>query len=137
MEASVIWERDLSFTGRAASGDLLPMASSSDKVGGFSPMELVLLGLAGCTAMDVIAILGKKGERVAGFEVRVRAERARAHPRVFTRSTLLYRLRGDGLDRAAVEQAIELSTTKYCSVHAMLGPTVAIDHSYELLEAKA
>jgi len=137
MEASVTWEHDLSFIGTAASGDRLPMASASDREGGFSPMELVLLALAGCTAMDVIAMLRKQGERVSGFAVRVRAERAQAHPRVFTRASLEYQLSGEGIHRAAVERAIELSTTKYCSVHAMLGSTVAIDHTYQLLEAES
>ena len=138
MQASVVWEHDLNFGGTAGSGALLPLASSISPGGGsFSPMELLLVGLAGCTAMDVISILKKKGQKISRFEVRVRAERASGHPRVFTRAALEYWVGAQGVDPATVERAIELSTTRYCSVHAMLGKVFPISHSCQVEELPA
>ena len=85
---------------------------------GASPMELLLLGLAGCTGMDVISILTKKRQPVTGFQVRVEAERAPAHPKVYTRIHLEYIIYGEGVSPKAVERAIELSETTYCSASA-------------------
>ncbi len=85
MRAEVRWKEGLDFTGRADSGYAVELASATAETGsGASPMELVLIALAGCTAMDVISILQKKRQQVTGFEVRVQAEKTEEHPRVFT-----------------------------------------------------
>jgi putative redox protein len=138
MDATVSWSGRMSFAGAAGSGFSLPLGADPAVGGdsdGFRPVELILVGLAGCTAMDVISILHKKRQAVSSFEVRAEAERAEEHPRVFTRVHLQYRVTGTGLDPAAVARAIELSESKYCPAQAMLRPAVPITSSFEVLEA--
>ncbi len=130
MEAKVVWKGRLNFEGRAESGFHLPLDGSLDAGGenhGFRPMELLVIGLAGCSGMDVISILKKKQQEVANFEVIVRADRAEQHPRVFTRVEMEYKVEGKAIDRAAVERAVQLSIEKYCPAYAMLGKAVPID----------
>jgi putative redox protein len=98
-------------------------------------MELLLVGLAGCTAMDVISILEKKQQRVTAFEVHAHAERAAEHPKVFTSIHLTYILTGAGIDPDAVARAIELSETRYCPAQSMLVKAAPITHSYDIREA--
>lgn len=140
MEANVVWKGKMSFEGAASgSGFKLPMGTSIESGGdndGFRPMELLLVGLAGCTAMDVISILEKKRQDVTGFQVLVQGERAQDHPRVFTDIVLEYVVTGHQVERAAVERAVELSATKYCSAAAMLGAVAKIDHKITVLEAE-
>lgn len=100
-----------------------------------SPVEMVLAAVAACTAMDVIAILRKKRQAVVGYEVTARGTRREEHPRIFTRIEVTHRLRGTGLSAVAIEEALRLSETKYCSVNAMLEKTVAIVHRYEIVPA--
>jgi putative redox protein len=131
MDATVVWSQGLSFTGSAAiSGFSLPLGADP-KVGGanegFQPLELLLVGLAGCTGMDVISILQKKRKEVTGFEVRAHAEQAIEHPRVFTRILIEYVLTGKDLDRESVERAVGLSETKYCPAQAMLRKAAPIE----------
>lgn len=131
MNASVMWKEGLSFTGSAGSGFSVPLGTNVEYGGaddGFRPLELMLVSLAGCTGMDVISILLKKRQDVTGFEVNVQAERAESHPKVFTSITVEYQFRGRNLDPAAVERAVELSETKYCSARAMLSQVVPIQH---------
>lgn len=130
-------KQGMSFTGSADSGFSVDLGTSPAVGGdddGFRPMELMLVSLAGCTAMDVISILRKKRQTVTGFEVQVNAERAKEHPKVFTEIFLTYVVHGTGIDPAAVERSIELSTTKYCSAHAMLSEAVSIGHDYEIVD---
>lgn len=139
MDAKVTWEQRLSFTGTADTGFSVNLGSSSGVGGdddGFRPIELVAVGLAGCTAMDVISILQKKRQDVMHFEVQVHADRAEEHPKVFTHVNILYLLEGHNIDPSAVERAIELSTNKYCPTFAMLSKAVQIDHSYEIKEGQ-
>ncbi len=124
MDASVVWKKGLSFTGTAAaSGFSLPLGADP-KVGGdndgFRPSELILVGLAGCTGMDVISILEKKRQKVTAFEVRAHGERAPEDPKRFTSFVVEYVVTGKGIDTDAVERAVELSETKYCTVMATL-----------------
>ena len=138
MHATVNWSGRMSFAGTAESGFSLPLGADPAVGGdtdGFRPIELMLVGLAGCTAMDVISILHKKKQAVSAFEVRAEAERADEHPRVFTRIHIRYRVTGTGIDPAAVARAIELSETKYCPAQAMLRPAVPITSSFEILDA--
>lgn len=135
MQAKVTWSQGLSFSGTADTGFSLPLGAKPEVGGdndGFRPMELIALGLAGCTAMDVISILQKKRQDIREFEVVVTGERADEHPRVFTHLTVEYRIRGVDIDPAAVERAIELSETKYCPAQAMLGDVVPIDLKFTI-----
>lgn len=104
------------------------------KDAGVRPMHLLLLGMAGCTAMDVISILRKKRQQVSGLTVEVRGDRAEEHPRVYERTELIYRVRGKDVDSKAVGRAIELSETKYCPAIAMLSQTAEISSRYEIEE---
>lgn len=120
----------MSFEGTADSGFKVPLGTFAELGGdddGFRPLELLAIGLAGCTAMDVISILTKKKQDVKNFEVRVHADRAEEHPKVFTHLTIEYIVSGKGLDRAAVERAVELSETKYCPAQAMFKKVAPID----------
>jgi putative redox protein len=138
MDAKVTWQGRMSFAGTADSGFSLKLGARPEVGGdddGFRPLELLLIGLAGCTAMDVISILQKKRQDVTGFEVRTHAERSDEHPRVFTHVRVEYIFTGRELDPAAIERAIELSETKYCSAHAMLSKAATIEHTYSIQEA--
>ncbi len=137
MDAKATWKHGLSFEGWASSGFTVNLGAALDVGGendGFRPMELLLVGLAGCTAMDVISILEKKRQQVTGFEVRAHAERANEHPKVFTEITLEYVVTGHNIDPEAVKRAVELSETKYCSAQAMLGKVANIQHKITILE---
>jgi putative redox protein len=98
------------------------------------PPRLLLLALAGCTAMDVISILRKKRQQVSGLSVEVQGSRADQHPRVYTRIEVLYRVRGNNVDPQAVERSIELSTTRYCPVIGMLSKVAEVNTRYEIEE---
>ncbi|MBN1247180.1 MAG: OsmC family protein [Anaerolineae bacterium] len=102
---------------------------------GLSPMELVLVGLASCTAMDVVSIMAKKRQPMTNFQVKVDAERADDHPMVFTKIHVTYVAYGEGIDEKALTRAIELSEERYCSVQAMLKQTAEITNSYEIVAA--
>jgi putative redox protein len=137
MEAKVTWKGQMSFEGSAETGFTLPLGADLIVGGnndGFRPMELIAIGLAGCTAMDVISILQKKRQEITGFEVRVDAERASEHPKVFTYIKVLYNIEGNQVDPAAVERAMELSATKYCPAQAMLSKAVEIELAYTITE---
>jgi putative redox protein len=139
MHASVKLKEGMSFTGSADSGFSVNLGASPSVGGaddGLRPMELMLISLAGCTAMDVISILRKKRQDVSSFDVNVEAERATEHPKVFTDILLTYIVHGRAIDEEAVARSIELSVTKYCSAHAMLSEAVPIRHSYEIEEAE-
>ena len=99
------------------------------------PMEMLLIGLAGCTGFDVVHILEKGRETVTLCTVDVEAERAETDPKVFTRIHLRFRVAGKGLARAKVERAVALSAEKYCSASIMLGKTAEISHEIELVES--
>jgi len=138
MDASVVWKKGLSFTGSAAaSGFSLPLGADP-KVGGandgFRPSELILVGLAGCTGMDVISILEKKRQQVTAFEVKAHGERASSDPMRFTSFLVEYVVTGKGIDPAAVERAVELSETKYCTVMATLRPAGPIERKITIRE---
>lgn len=102
---------------------------------GASPKELVLMGLGGCTASDVVSILNKKRAPVSNVEVRLTANVSEEHPQVFTDVHIEYVVFGDGVKPEDVERAIELSSTKYCAVSKMLRPAMAITHSWSIQPA--
>ena len=98
-----------------------------------NPMQALLAAVGGCSGMDVISILRKKRQQVTGYEIEVVAERAEQHPRVYTRIEVIHRVRGRDLSAVAIEEAIRLSDTKYCSIHAMLEPKVALSSRSEIV----
>jgi len=130
-EASVTWVENQTFNGRATSGHEIVV--DGDKNCGNSPMELVLIGLCGCTAFDVASILRKKREPFTSLEVRAEAERAPQPPTVYTKIKLLYRV-GGSVSKKAVEDAVKLSEEKYCSVAGMLKHTAEIRYQIEYLD---
>src|SRR5262245_60439943 len=101
-----------------------------------NPIQAVLTSVASCSGMDVISILRKMRQEVTGYEIEVTGERREEHPRAFTRIEILHRVRGHGVSAAAVEEAIRLSDTKYCSIHAMLEPAVQLVSRFEVLPAQ-
>ncbi len=131
MEARVTWVEDRRFVGQASSGHALVLDGSAEKLGP-SPMELMLIGMAGCTAYDIASILEKKRQVIDGLEVSARAERAEEPPRVYTRIQIEYVVRGRDIKPKAVEDAIRLSKEKYCSASIMLGKTAEISTSYRI-----
>jgi putative redox protein len=131
-EARATWMENQRFKGIASSGHEIVV--DGDKGAGNSPMELVLIGLCGCTAYDVVSILQKKRERFTSLEVRAQAERAADPPSVYTAIKLIYRV-GGKVSRKAVEDAVRLSKEKYCSVSAMLAKTAKITTEIEYLDS--
>lgn len=138
METQVTWKGKMSFMGASAAGFSVPLGTSTEAGGdndGFSPMELLLVGLCGCTAMDVISILNKKRQEVTDFDVKASAERTEEHPKIFTHILLEYVITGKNIDRAAVERAVELSATKYCPAQFIMGKSAVIEHKITIIES--
>jgi len=131
-KARTTWIEKQRFEGIAGSGHQIVVDGT--KAAGNSPMELVLIGLCGCTGYDIISILQKKREAFTSLEVSAQAERAAAPPSVYTEIKLLYRV-GGRVSRKAVEDAVRLSKEKYCSVSAMLDKTAKITAEIEYLDA--
>jgi len=131
-EAKTKWIDKQRFEGIASSGHAI--AVDGDKATGNTPMELVLIGLCGCTGYDVVSILRKKREPFTSLEVRAEAERAADPPSVYTRIKLIYRV-GGKVSHKAVEDAVRLSEEKYCSVSAMLQKTAKITTEIEYVDA--
>ena len=137
MKATLHWKENMTFTGMPDSGFPVQMDADSYFGGtnnGVRPMEMIALGLAGCTAMDVLSILQKKRQNVTGFEVRLDAPRSADHPKVFTSAVINYVVMGRNVDEAAVLRAMELSFTKYCPVQKMLEGAFPMDLRYEIYE---
>lgn len=127
-------EQGLRFGVTAGSGQRTVVDSGPGMVAP-SPVELLLVSLGGCQAMDVIAILRKKRQSVTAYEVDVTGERRAEHPRKYTRIDVLHRLTGRNIDPQAVRHAIELSHTKYCSISASIDPAIEVMHRFEIAEA--
>src|SRR5271167_3155231 len=132
IEAKAIWTDKDRFLSEATSGHALVMDTGEVKTAS-TPIVLVLMGLCGCTASDVVSILRKKREPLTGLEVVAQAERAADHPKVYTQIKLVYRVRGK-VTHKAVEDAVRLSKEKYCSVSAKLEKTARIEFEIEYAE---
>jgi putative redox protein len=118
-EAKVVWSGEgMDFTAHTAPGYTFRMRAPSDEQGA-TPMEYLLAGVAGCTAMDVVAILQKRRMALHGVAVEIVGKQAETPPNVYTHVTITYVVRGENIDPAAVERAIDLSKSKYCSASAM------------------
>src|ERR687893_1372991 len=133
-KAVVHFAGDGLFVGISPGGHAQVIETDSARASAATPMELLLLALGGCTAVDVISILKKKRERVTDYRVEVRGERRAEHPRAYTRIEVRHVVRGHKVSERAVASAIELSETKYCSVAATLRPGVELVSSYEIVE---
>ncbi|MGB0748398.1 MAG: OsmC family protein [Magnetospiraceae bacterium] len=137
-EAHLKWVDHMSFIGETGSGHAVVLDAKPEFGGrnlGPSPMELVLVGAGGCTAIDVVSILKKARQKVEGVEVFLQGERAETVPKVFTKINLHFVVTGHGVKESAVERAVKLSAEKYCSATAMLEKSAEITHSFEVREA--
>lgn len=130
MKSSVTWKSETTFDGLSQSGHSVVLDGDPAHTQGASPMELVLMGLCGCTAIDVVNILRKKREPFTGLTVSAAAEQAADPPKFFTHVKLTYRVSG-AVSRKAMADAVHLSETKYCSVAAMVSKTARIEYTIE------
>jgi putative redox protein len=133
-KATIYLAGDDLFVGVSPSGHAQVLDTNHERSSAATPIELLLIALGSCTAVDVVSILRKKRERITDYRVEVRGERRAEHPRAFTRMEVRHIVRGRQVSEKAVAQAIELSETKYCGVAATLRPTVEIISSYEIIE---
>jgi putative redox protein len=137
MKARVKWLDGRAFVGESGSGHAVVMDGAPEAGGrnvGVRPMEMLLLGLGGCTAFDVVMILEKGREKVTSCEVELDADRADTEPKVFTHVKLNFKLKGRNLKPAAVERAIKLSEEKYCSATAMFKHTARFETTWTVEE---
>ena len=140
MKARVQWLDGRAFVGESGSGHAVVMDGAPESGGrnvGVRPMEMLLLGLGGCTAFDIVMILERMREKVTGLDNALEAERAGEDPKVFTHVKLIYKVTGRNLKPANVERAVNLSAEKYCSATAMFEKTAKIEHSFEIIEEGA
>ena len=137
MNISVNWVDGLLMVGKSDSGHTITMDGPPESGGenlGVRPMEMLLLGVAGCTMIDVVTTLKKMRQDLTHCETKISAERATDHPKVFTDIHIQFILRGKDLDAKKVDKAITLSAEKYCSASIMLGETATITHDFEIIE---
>ncbi|MBT8117491.1 MAG: OsmC family protein [Gammaproteobacteria bacterium] len=138
MKARVKWVEAATFLGESGSGHAVVMDGPPDSGGrnlGVRPMEMLLLGMGGCTAFDVVYILKRARQPVDDCVVELSAERAESEPKVFTHIHVHFVISGEGLAEKQVARAVELSAEKYCSASLMLGKTAKISHDYEIITA--
>ncbi|RME34507.1 MAG: OsmC family protein [Gammaproteobacteria bacterium] len=140
MKARVKWVEQATFLGESGSGHAVVMDGPPEEGGrnlGVRPMEMVLLGMGGCTAFDVVHILRRARQPVLDCVVELEAERAETPPKVFTRIHVHFIVTGRGLAEKQVARAVQLSAEKYCSASIMLGKTAQITHDFEIRDADA
>jgi len=138
MKARIKWVEHMTFVGESGSGHSVVMDGAPENGGrdlGIRPMEMLLLGLGGCTAFDVVMILRKARQLVSDCVVEIEAARADTEPKVFTKIHVHFVVTGQDLADKQVARAVELSAEKYCSASIMLGKTAAITHDYEIVAA--
>ena len=137
MNISVNWVDGLLMVGKSDSGHTITMDGPPESGGenlGVRPMEMLLLGVAGCTMIDVVTTLKKMRQDLSHLETKINAERATDHPKVFTDIHIQFIVKGKDLDSKKVEKEITLSAEKYCSASIMLGETATITHDFEVVE---
>ena len=137
MKARIKWVEEATFVGESGSGHAIIMDGPPDHGGrdlGVRPMELMLLGMGGCTSFDVVHILKKSRQDVSNCVAEIEAERAETEPKVFTKIHIHFIVSGEGLSEKHVERAVSLSAEKYCSASIMLGEAgVKITHDFEIV----
>ena len=137
MNISVNWVDGMLMVGKSDSGHAITMDGPPEIGGenlGVRPMEMLLLGMAGCTMIDVVNTLKKMREDVVDCQTQVSADRSEEYPKVFTNIHVHFVLRGKKLNPLKVDKAIKLSAEKYCSASIMIGKTAIITHDYEIME---
>jgi len=137
MKARIKWIENVCLMGESESGHTLIIDGAPDIGGrnlGIRPMELVLIGLGGCTAMDVLSILKKQRQHFTDFAIDIQGQRADDHPKVYTAIHLHFIITGRNLNETHIKHAIDLSAEKYCSVSAMLGKTATMTYDYEIIQ---
>ncbi|MBI4730739.1 MAG: OsmC family protein [Chloroflexi bacterium] len=132
-EIIATWKGEMTFVGQNEAGGTVQMGTLNGKPG-VGPMQLLLVGLAGCTGVDIVGILQKKRARLDDMQVKVRAKRASDYPMIWTNIHVTYLLWGEGIRPKDVEQAVQLSEEKYCSVGIMLGNSATITSEYKILK---
>lgn len=133
---TITWQGGMKMLGETKSGHQILLDGPPELGGensGARPMELLLLGLGGCTTVDVVSTLKKMRQSVEGCEVKIDSTRAEDHPKIFTQIHLNFEIKGDNLDEKKIAKAIELSAEKYCSASIMLGSLAKITHSFKVL----
>jgi putative redox protein len=138
MKARIKWVEGVTMLAESGSGHAVVMDGPPDHGGrnlGVRPMEMLLMGMGGCTQFDVLLILRRGRHDVRFCEVTLDAERAESDPKVFTRIHAHFRVGGQGLTEKAVERAVRMSAEKYCSASIMLGAMAEITHDFEIVEA--
>ncbi len=137
MRAKITYVKGLQFVGNAPSNHAIVM-DSDPSVGGQNtgprPLELLLLGIGGCSGMDVISILKKKKQNITGLDIQVSGEKAESYPKKLTGITLEFIVKGKDISEEAVRRAVDLSMTKYCSVKATLEGSAKINFSYQIIQ---
>lgn len=137
LEGTVDLLEGMTFSATSGTGHTLTLDAASD-VGGMNrgprPMELFLLGLGGCTGMDVISILRKMRQTITGYRIHVTGEQAETHPRIFTSITVEHIVRGQNVNVDSVRRAVELSATRYCSASAMLSKVAKIEERFHVFD---
>lgn len=137
MDAKVTFVKGMQFVGTASSGHAVVLDGDHEVGGedtGLRPSELLLIGLGGCSGMDVISILRKKKQEVTSFEINVHGNKVESHPKRFENMTVEYVVKGRNISEDAVKRAVELSFTKYCSVKATLEGSVNLSYTYKIIE---
>lgn len=137
MKCRIKWLDHMSFVGESDSGHSIVMDGAPEAGGrnlGVRPMEMLLLGLGGCTAFDVVSILHKSRQQISDCEVEIEAERADEIPKIFTHIHVHFIVSGRGLDEKKVSKAVSLSADKYCSASRMLEKAASITHDFEIVE---
>lgn len=138
LQAKVKWVNGLQFVGETGTGHAVVMDGDKEVGGnntGMRPMELLLVGLGGCSGMDVASILQKKKQQVTGIDINVKGEKADSYPKKFTEIEMEFIVSGKDLSEEAVKRAVELSMEKYCSVKATLEGTAKISFSYRIVQS--
>jgi len=138
METRITWKGNVSFLAESGSGHSVLMDGAPEAGGqnlGPRPMEMLLMGLGGCTTFDVILILKKSRQEISDCVVEIDAKRAQIDPKVFTHIHLHFKITGNNLNSQQVERAINLSAEKYCSASIMLKNTVQITHDFEIIQS--
>ena len=137
MKTQIKWMQDVSFKGKSESGHEVILDGPEELGGkglGMRPMEMMLIGMGGCTSFDVVTILKRSRQQITGCIAEIEAVRADAIPKVFTSIHIHFLIKGIDLQKKAVERAVELSANKYCSATIMLGKSVKITHDFVISE---
>lgn len=139
MQVTSKWIDGMCFVGTTANGHSVVMegaAAEGEVKRGPSPMEMLLLGVAGCSSIDVVMIAEKQRQKITDCRAEVTAKRANTAPRVFTEIHIHFKVYGQGLQESAIERAVQMSAEKYCSASIMLGKAAKMSHSFEIVETE-